>query len=103
MNEVMEMKIAQNRLKKRIDVLEKYGLSFDATIRKYYFSEIKKDKEGYILFLFMTIQSWFNNRKDIDNYIVDNYAYLNWENGKLEDITLIDVLKVRAKYFQSQQ
>ena len=102
MNEVMVMKIAQNGFKKRIDVLEKYGLSFDATIRKYYFSEIKKDKEGYILFLFMII-NWFDNRKDIDNYIVDNYAYLNWENGKLEDITLIDVLKVRAKYFQSQQ
>jgi len=100
MNEVMGMKIAQNRLKKRIDVLEKYGLSFDATIRKYYFSEIKKDKEGYILFLFMII-NWFDNRKDIDNYIVDNYAYLNCENGKLEDISLIDILKVRAKYFQS--
>jgi len=96
------MKIAHNRLKKSISILEKYGLTFDAQTGKYYFSEIKKDKEGYILFLFMII-NWFDNRKDIDNYIVDNYAYLNWENGKLEDITLIDVLKVRAKYFQSQQ
>ncbi len=94
------MKIAQNRLKKSISVLEKYGFSFDMDSGKYYFAKIKKDKEGYILFLFMII-NWFDNRKDIANYIVDNYAYLNWENGKLEDITLIDVLKVRAKYFQS--
>lgn len=100
MNEVMGMKIARNKFKRRIDVLEKYGLSFDAQTGKYYFSEIKKDKEWYILFLLMII-NWFNNRKDIDNYIVNNYAYLNCENGKLEDISLIDILKVRAKYFQS--
>jgi len=94
------MKIAHNRLKKSISILEKYGLTFDAQTGKYYFAKIKKNKEGYILFLFM-ILNWFDNRKDIDNYIVNNYAYLNCDTGKLEDISLIDILIVRAKYFQS--
>jgi len=103
MNEVMVMKIAQNGFKKRIDVLEKYGLSFDVQTGKYYFAKIKKDKEEYILFLLMIIKSLFNNTKNIDTYIVNNYAYMDYDIGKIEDITLIDVMKVRAKYFKQQQ
>lgn len=101
MNEVIGMKIARKKMKKRIDVLKKLELSFDIDTRKYYFAKIKKDKEGYILFLFMILQNWLNVKGSVDNYIVDKHAYLNYETGKLEDITLIDVMKVRTKYFQS--
>lgn len=99
-----EMKIARNKLKQSFVILKKYELSFDIDIGKHYFAKIKKDKEGYILFLFFIIKNILNYKEEenIDKLIVDEYAYMNYETGKLEDITLIDVMKVRTKYFQSQ-
>jgi hypothetical protein len=99
------MKTARKKMKQSFAILKKYELSFDIDIGKYYFAKIKKDKEGYILFLFFIIKNILNYKEEenIDKIIFDEYAYMNCETGKLEDISLIDVMRVKAKYFKQQQ
>ena len=90
------MKIAQNVFKKGIDVVKKYGLTFDTATGKYYFANIKTNKEEYLLFLI------FDYREDDEEILINKYAFFNKDTKQLEDITAADINNIIIKYFELQ-